>query len=47
MWVIIDHFGSISSIIGACLGFYILIRELRMASEVSVLRCEEKKRHEV
>ena len=46
MWACIDHAGSISSMIGAALAIYILVRELRMASEVHVLSGEEKKWHE-
>jgi hypothetical protein len=46
-WTYIDRAGSISSILGGLLGVIILIRELRMASEVHVLRAEEEKWHAV
>lgn len=46
MWTIIDHVASVASIIGALLGAYILLRELRMASEVHVLRAEEATQHQ-
>ena len=45
-WTYIDRAGSIASISGFLLGVIILVRELRMAGEVHVLRAEEAKRHQ-
>ena len=46
-WTYIDHAGSIASISGFLLGCYILLREVRIGSEVHVLRAEEEKWHDV
>jgi hypothetical protein len=46
IWRIVDHAGSIASILGALIGVYILVRELRMADEVHILKGEEEKWHD-
>lgn len=46
MWAILDHAGSVSSILGALLACYILWREVRISREVHVLRAEEATRHQ-
>jgi hypothetical protein len=42
---VIDHIGSIASILGLCVSLYVLWREIRISNDVTTLKNEEEAWH--
>ena len=43
--IILDHIGSVSSILGLCVSLYVLYREIAISKEVHTLKGEEETWH--